>query len=69
MAEGKDRLAEVAELVGPIGEAFPRLVAVLPPNLSRSVMTSVGGGLSLEARLDVRPAVAAPFGGSPSAVQ
>jgi hypothetical protein len=54
VTERKDRLAEVAELVGPIGEAFPRLAAVLPPNLSRAVMTSVGGCLSLKARLDRR---------------
>ena len=30
VTEGEDRLAEVAELLGPIGEAFPRLAAVLP---------------------------------------
>src|ERR687895_2585964 len=54
VTEREDRLAEVAELLGPIGEAFPRLAAVLPPNLSRAVMTSVGGGLSLKARLDRR---------------
>jgi hypothetical protein len=52
VTEGEDRLAEVAKLLGPIGEAFPRLSAVLPPNLSRAVMTSVGSSLSLEARLD-----------------
>src|SRR5918997_143351 len=45
--EREDRLAEVAELLGPIGEAFPRLAAVLPPDLSSAVMTSVGGRLSL----------------------
>ena len=54
MTEDEDRLAEVAELLGPIGEASPRLTAVLPPDLSRAVMTSVGGCLSLEARLDRR---------------
>src|SRR5688572_15103774 len=54
MTEGEDRLAEVAELLGPIGEASPRLAAVLPPNLSRAVMTSVGSCLSLKARLDRR---------------
>ena len=54
VTERKDRLAEVAELLGPIGEAFPRLAAVLPPNLSRAVGTSVDGCLSLEARLDRR---------------
>ena len=54
MTEREDRLAEVAELMGPIGEAFPRLAAVLPPNLSRAVMTSVGGRVPLEARLDRR---------------
>jgi hypothetical protein len=52
VTEGEDRLAEVAELLGPIGEAFPRLAAVLPPNLSRAVMTSVSSSLSLKARLD-----------------
>ena len=54
VTEREDRLAEVAELLGPIGEAFPRVAAVLPPNLSRAVMTSVGSCLSLEARLDRR---------------
>ena len=54
MTEGEDRLAEVAELVWPIGEAFPRLTAVLPPNPSRALMTSVGSCLSLKARLDCR---------------
>ena len=54
VTEREDRLAEVAELLGPIGEAFPRLAAVLPPNLSRAVMTSVGSCLSLKARLDRR---------------
>jgi hypothetical protein len=54
VTEGEDRLAEVAELLRPIGEAFPRLAAVLPPNLSRAVMTSVGSSLSLKARLDRR---------------
>src|SRR4051794_35387367 len=54
VTESEDRLAEVAELLGPIAEAFPRLAAVLPPNLSRAVMTSVGSCLSLEARLDRR---------------
>ena len=54
VTEHEDRLAEVAELMGPIGEAFPRLAAVLRLNLSRAVMTSVGGALSLEARLDRR---------------
>jgi hypothetical protein len=54
VTEREDRLAEVAELLGPIGEAFPRLAAVLPPNPSRAVMTSVGGCLSLKARLDRR---------------
>ena len=54
VTEGEDRLAEVPELLGPIGEAFPRLAAVLPPNLSRAVMTSVGSCLSLKARLDRR---------------
>ena len=54
VTEHEDRLAEVAELLRPIGEAFPRLAAVLPPNLSRAVMTSVGGCLSLKARLDRR---------------
>jgi hypothetical protein len=52
MTEDEDRLAEVAELVRPIGQAFPRLAAVLPPNLSRAVMTSVGSRLPLKARLD-----------------
>jgi hypothetical protein len=52
--ERQDRLAEVAQLLGPIGEAFPRLAAVLPPNLSRAVMTSVASCLSLKARLDRR---------------
>ena len=45
VTEREDRLAEVAELLGPIGEAFPRLAAVLPPNLSRAVRTSVDGCL------------------------
>ena len=54
VTEGEDRLAEVAELLGPIGEAFPRLAAVLPPNLPRAVMTPVGGCLSLKPRLDRR---------------
>ena len=54
MTEREDRLAEVADLLGPIGEAYPRLAAVLPPNLSRAVMTSVGNCLSLKARLDRR---------------
>jgi hypothetical protein len=54
VTEREDRVAEVAELPGPIGEAFPRLAAVLPPNLSRAVMTSVGSCLSLKARLDRR---------------
>ena len=31
VTEREDRLAEVAEILGPIGEAFPRLAAVLPP--------------------------------------
>jgi hypothetical protein len=52
LTEGEDRLAEVAEFLGPIGEAFPRFAAVLPPNPSRAVMASVGGCLSLKARLD-----------------
>ncbi len=52
VTEREDRLAEVAELLRPIGEAFPRLAAVLPPNRSRALMTSVGRRLSLEARLD-----------------
>jgi hypothetical protein len=54
VTEHEDRLAEVAELVGSIGEAFPRLAAVLPPNLARAVMTSVGRCLSLKTRLDRR---------------
>ena len=54
VTEREDRLAEVAELPGAIGEAFPRLAAVLPPNLSRAVMTAVGSCLSLKARLDRR---------------
>jgi hypothetical protein len=54
VTEGEDRLAEVAELLRPIGEASPRLAAVLPPNLSRAVMTSVGSCLSFKARLDRR---------------
>jgi hypothetical protein len=54
VTEREDRLAEVAELLGPIGEAFPRLAAVLPPNLSGAVMTSVGSCLSLKAWLDRR---------------
>jgi hypothetical protein len=45
VTQRKDRLAEVAELLGPISEAFPRLAAVLPPNLSRAVMTPVGSCL------------------------
>jgi hypothetical protein len=52
LTEQQDRLAEVAELLWPIGEAFPRLAAVLPPSLSRAVMTAVGSCLSLKARLD-----------------
>ena len=52
VTEREDRLAEVAELLGPIGEALPRLAAVLPPDLSRAGMTVVGSCLSLEARLD-----------------
>src|SRR5918992_5787590 len=54
VTEREDRLAEVTELLGPIGEAFPRLAAVLPPNVSRAVMTSVGSCLSLKPRLDRR---------------
>ena len=54
LTECEDRLAEVAELLRPIGEAFPRLAAVLRPNPSRAVMTSVGSCLSLKARLDRR---------------
>jgi hypothetical protein len=54
VTKGEDGLAEVAELLGPIGEAFTRLAAVLPPNLSRAVMTSVGSCLSLKARLNRR---------------
>src|SRR5215213_3250309 len=54
VTQREDRLAEVAELLGPIGEAFPRLAAILPPDLSRAAGTSVGGRLSLEARLDRR---------------
>ena len=54
VTEREDRLAEIAELLRPIGEAFPPLAAVLPPNRSRAVMTSVGSCLSLEARLDRR---------------
>jgi hypothetical protein len=49
VTEGEDRLAEVAELLGPIGEAFPRLAAVLRPNLPRAVMTLVGRCLPLKA--------------------
>jgi ketosteroid isomerase-like protein len=54
VTERDDRLAEVAELLRPIGEAFPRPATVLPPNLLRAVMTSVDGRPSLEARLDRR---------------
>ena len=54
MTEHEDRLAEIAELVRPIGEAFPSLAAVLPPNLSRAFVTSVGSCPSLKARLDRR---------------
>ena len=54
VTEREDRLAEIAEFLRPIGEAFPRLAAVLRPNLSRAVMTSVGSSLSLKARLDRR---------------
>jgi hypothetical protein len=54
VTEREDRLAEVAELLRPIGEAFPRLAAVLPPNLLRAVMTSVDSCPSLKARLDRR---------------
>jgi hypothetical protein len=31
VSEREDRLAEIAEVLGPIGDAFPRLAAVLPP--------------------------------------
>jgi hypothetical protein len=54
VTEREDRLAEVAELLRPIGEAFPPLAAVVPPNLLRAVVTSVGSCLSLETRLDRR---------------
>lgn len=54
VTEREDRLAEVAELLRPIREAFPRPAAVVLPDLSRAVMTSVGSSLSLEARLDRR---------------
>src|SRR3954451_12838492 len=54
LTEGEDRLAEVAELPGSVREARPRLAAVLPPDLSRAVMPSVGGCLSRKARLDRR---------------
>jgi hypothetical protein len=50
MTEREDRLAEVAELLGPIGEPFPRLAAVLPPNLTRAVMTSVSALRAKEKR-------------------
>ena len=54
VTEHENRLAQVAELLGPIGEAFPRLAAVLSPNLARAFRASVDGCLSLKARLDRR---------------
>jgi hypothetical protein len=54
VTEREDRLAEITELLRPIGEALPRIAAVLLPNLSRAVMTGVGGCLALEARFDRR---------------
>jgi hypothetical protein len=40
LTEHQNRLAEVAELLRPADETFPRLAAVLPPSLTRAVVTS-----------------------------
>src|SRR3954468_19934759 len=54
VTEREHRLAEIAELLRPIDEAFPRPAAVLPPNLLRAVMSSVDSFGAVEAQLDRR---------------
>ena len=53
LTEQQDRIAEVANLLRPILDAFPSLAVELAPRLARALMTSEDGGLlSLKTRLD-----------------